>query len=102
MGIQANLSDNISTRNEIDAYAMTELHGAMLRLWDKLKDLASSREPSPVEVNYAIEEFSISWQMIAGLQIDDDPRKESMPETFARMLFKRLRLQYLEFQKKHG
>jgi len=101
MGIHGNLSDNVSTKSDIDAYAMTELHGAMLRLWDRLKVLASAHEPSPIEVNFAIEEFSIAWQMIAGLHADET-RKESLPESFARMLFKRLRLQYLEFQKKHG
>jgi hypothetical protein len=104
MGIQGNLSDDVSTKGDIDAYAMSELHGTMLRLWDRLKVLASSREPSPIEVNSAIEEFSIAWQMVAGVYPDDhrSSRKESMPESFARMLFKRLRLQYLEFEKKHG
>ena len=104
MGIQGNLSDDVSTKGELDAYRMSELHTAMLRLWDSLKTLASVQEPSPVEVNYAIEEFSIAWHMVTGQDVDDNDsnNKESLPESFGRMLFKRLRLQYLEFQKKHG
>jgi hypothetical protein len=104
MGIQGKLSDDLSTKGELDAYAMSELHAAMLRLWDRLRLLASVQEPSPIEVNYVIEEFSIAWHMVTRQNIDDnDPsNKESLPESFGRMLFKRLRLQYLEFQKKHG
>jgi len=104
MGIQGNLSDDLSTKGELDAYAISELHTAMLRLWDRLRLLAGVQDPSPIEVNYVIEEFSIAWHMITGQHVDnnDSGNKESLPESFGRMLFKRLRLQYLEFQKKHG
>jgi hypothetical protein len=107
MEIPANLSENSST-DDINAYAVSELHRAMLGLWDRMNELATKPDPSPIEVNAAIEEFSIAWQMITGIEAEDNTgqsatsRKETLPETFGGLLYKRLRLQFLEFQKKHG
>ena len=105
MEISKKISAKSLPKNDIDAYAMSELHKAMLQFWEKLKELSSMPEPPSIEVTAAIEEFAITWQMITGIQDDVNQtggslmNTVSLPQTFGRLLFKRLRLQYLEFGK---
>ena len=89
-----------------NAPSAVELHQAMLRLWDRMRDLASQPDPSNSEISLAIDEFSMAWQLATGAEIEDNSYvsglsdHEPLPRAFARLLYKRLRLQFLEFSEK--
>ena len=82
---------------------LAELHKIMLRLWDRLKNVASQDEPSEADINAAVEEFAIAWQNTARpdrYALFDLIEPNSLPEEFARLLYRRLRLEYLEYSQK--
>jgi len=88
---------------EADDNNPVDLTRIMLRLWDRLRQLASQDQPADDEINTAIENFSTAWQSAIASETGDPsarPRPNVLPETFARLLYKRLRLQYLEYTAK--
>jgi len=92
-----------NTSTQTASKDLVGLQKIMLHLWDRLKNLASQDEPSEAEINAAVEEFSITWQSTARPDrsaLSDLTSPNCLPGEFARLLYRRLRLEYLEYSQK--